>query len=644
MCGIAGVWRRQGVVHEHEVAAMLAGMQHRGPDDEGRFFDGDLGLGMRRLAVRDVAGGRQPYRSEDGQVIAVFNGEIYNYAELKQRVEAHGHRLRSDTDGEVLVHLYEMDGVDFVSQLRGMFAIALWDKSHQRLLLARDHLGQKPLYIFESGATLAFASELKVFYSLPGFMGEWDPEFLPAYLGHRFVPAPDTLVRGVKKLSPGEAMVVERHRAPKKWFFWQPKIVAPSRTASLEELSRELDSLLQETVATHLDADVPLGIFLSGGLDSSLLAALASRPMSRPITAWVAHFPARSSDYDESSWAKQVAQQFGLAVRTIDVESSFAPERLRQLAYVLDEPMADPTVLPLDALARAASLEETVMLSGEGADEIFAGYAGYGEPDSLRLLKRVPAPLRRWWMKRGWPGAGAFDRSFIPMAERYRGVGYTFAEGEQESLLRPEYRRSDRPRAVDAYWGEAEDLPELQAMQGFDVRWFLADDVLHKADRVGMHHHLEIRVPYCDYRVVEFALTLPLGFRRTAKEDKRILRQVAQAHLAQPVVSRPKQGFPTPLTDFMNGEASEWIRDLLTDARAETRAWLVPNQVSALLGQLGPGKGTIARQIYAVVMLELWAQEMKSRHAGALSAQSIHTLRAGGRHPKQSDLVPIGPT
>jgi len=642
MCGIAGIWRRQGDVREEEVAMMLATMKHRGPDDEGRFVDRDLALGMRRLAIQDVAGGHQPYRSESGQIVAIFNGEIYNYPELAHRVQAHGHRLTSRTDGEVLVHLYEMDGPDFVKRLRGMFAIALWDRTQKRLLLARDHLGQKPLYLFESGNTLSFASELKAFYCLPDFSGAYDPSFLSTYLAHRFVPAPDTLVRGVKKLLPGEVVIFENQGPAKRWTYWQPEIAAAARTESFEDLADELDELLKETVTAHLASDVPLGIFLSGGLDSSLLAALASLPSSVPMQAWVAHFPRRHPNYNETEWAAEVARRFHLNLRTVDVEWSLSPERLRELAYVLDEPMADPTVLPLDGVARAASEEQTVMLSGEGADEIFAGYQGYGEPSSLRSLRRMPATLRRFWRDQGWPGSGAVGRSLVPMAARYRGVGFTFDGIQQEKLLRPEYRMPDRPQAVARYWGEVSMLPELQAMQGFDVRWFLADDVLHKADRIGMHHHLEIRVPYCDYRIVEFAMALSPQFRRTDKVDKRILRYVASRHLPSAIVSRPKQGFPTPLTDLLNGPLGPWVREILTDPSSEIRHWLLPDQVTALISQIAPGKPAISRQVYAVAMLELWAQEMKARRI-PLAPHRSRTRSVAFRSDSKSQGVPVGP-
>lgn len=625
ICGIAGLWRRDGRVPSGEVKAMLSVLTHRGPDDEGWFSESGIALGMRRLAVRDVARGRQPYRSEDDQVVAVFNGELYNYDELAARVTAHGHRLASRADGEVLVHLYEMSGSDMVRDLRGMFAFALWDRGRRRLFLARDQVGQKPLYLWETADAVGFTSELKAFAAMPGFSVDIEPDLLAAYLGHRYVPGPETLVRGVTRLGPGEAWIMD-HGFCRKWSYWEPRIHSVSAGGSLDRAAHDLDELLQDTVSSHLDADVPLGIFLSGGLDSSLLAALASGRTSRPIRAWVAYFPGRDPDYDESERAREVAKRFGLELRTVDVEWAATPDRLRELAYSLDEPMADPTVLPLDGVARAASAEETVMLSGEGADEIFAGYAGYGEVDSLRRLSRIPARWRRWWIARGWPGAGGLERSLRPVADRYRGVGFTFHPREQASLLRPEFRRHDRTTAVASYWEQARELPDLQAMQGFDVRWFLSDDVLHKADRIGMRHHLEIRVPYCDVRVVEFALELPLQFRRGRGEDKRILRRVANIHLPRTIATRPKQGFPTPLTDLLNESLSGWVWDVLTDGDAITREWLLPREVARLLTHLGPGQGTVARQVYALLMLELWAQEMSARrdvHMGNRAEGSV---------------------
>lgn len=611
ICGIAGIWLHEGSVSPGKIDTMLAAMVHRGPDDHGRFTEGRVGLGMRRLAVLDPAHGRQPYVSEDGNVVAVYNGEIYNYPDLAREVEAHGHALNSRTDGEVLVHLYERYGPEMVLRLQGMFAFAIWDRRRHELLLARDPVGQKPLYLWEAGQDLAFASELKAFYRLPGFDGAVDGDLLSAYLAHRFVPAPFTLVRGVTKLEPGQTLRVRADGRRERWTYWRPSLEAPPGKGDLRALGEELDDLLQTVTRSHLAADVPVGIFLSGGLDSSLLAALARGP--KPLKAWAARYPEHYPGYDESAWARRVAEHLGIALETVDLGPSVAPEALRELSYHLDEPMADPTAIPLDGLARAAGREETVMLSGEGADELFAGYSGYGEVESMARLRVIPSRVRRLWAERGWPGAGALRRSLAHVAGRYRGVGFTFDPRQQRGLLRPEFVRPDRPAAVRAYWERTGDLPELQAMQGFDVQWFLADDVLLKADRIGMRHNLEVRVPYCDVRIVEFALRMPLALRRNAREDKRVLRAAALAHLPRGVVFRPKSGFPTPLTPLMSGEWRGFAWDLLSDPGARIGEWFERNAVLALVGELAPGASLQARQVYALVMLELWLEEMRAR-------------------------------
>lgn len=611
ICGIAGIWLHEGKVAPTLIDTMLETLVHRGPDDHGRFTEGRVGLGMRRLAVLDPAHGQQPYRSEDGSVVAVYNGEIYNYPALAQEVEARGHRLHSHTDGEVLVHLYELDGPDMVRRLEGMFAFAIWDRTRHDLVLARDPVGQKPLYLWESGQSLAFASELKAFYGLPGFEGAVDADHVSAYLAHRFVPAPFTLIRGVTKLEPGQMLRVHADGRRERRIYWRPPLETTASHGRLDALAEELGDLLQTVTRAHLAADVPVGIFLSGGLDSSLLAALAGG--SRPVKAWAARYPDAYPGYDESKWAQRVADYLGVPLELVDLGGAADPEAMRELAYYLDEPMADPTAVPLDGLARAAGREETVMLSGEGADELFAGYAGYGEADSLARLRRIPEGVRRFWVAQGWPGAGAARRSLTPVADRYRGVGFTFDPAQQRSLLRPEFHREDRPQAVRAYWERHRHLPDLQAMQGFDVQWFLADDVLLKADRIGMRHNLEVRVPYCDVRIVEFALRVPVAFRRTAREDKRVLRAAARAHLPRDVVFRPKAGFPTPLTALMSGNWRGFAWDLLSDPGARIREWFRPDPVLALVSELAPGAGRAARQVYALVMLELWLEEMRAR-------------------------------
>ncbi len=621
------MWRKDGgPIDPSQVSAMLAVLAHRGPDGEGRFVEHGIDLGMRRLAVRDVEHGTQPYRSENGQIVAVFNGELYNYPALRRHIEEQGHRVASETDGEVLVHLYEIYGSDMLPRLRGMFAIALWDRRTQRLLLARDHVGQKPLYMTELGQSVAFASELKAFYALAGYDPAVDPAYLSTYLAHRFVAAPHTLLDGVTKLEPGEAMVFQSHHRRQRWHYWQPTMAEPSAAIEGQSWEQRLDGLLSETVADHLTADVPVGVFLSGGLDSSLLTALAVKAAGRPLEAFTAVFPRHFEGYDESAWAERVATATGVRLHRVDVSETITPERIRQLAEVLDEPMADPTALPLDGLARAARQVVTVILSGEGADEIFAGYAGYGEVLSLERIKKIPAALRATWMALGLPGAGAIQRSFGSISQRYRGVGFTFDFFAQQALLRPEWRQNDRTGAMQRYWEQTETLSELQAMQGFDARWFLADDVLVKSDRIGMHHSLEIRSPFCDYRVVDFALRTPIALRRTRREDKVLLRQVARAHLPGSVVHRPKQGFPTPLTRLLAGPLQTLAWDVLTDPGAEIRQWLFPDQVRKVLQTMAPDQPTASRQVYALLVLELWLKNVRSRAARPVNreAPSIH--------------------
>ncbi len=589
---------------------MLETLKHRGPDGDGVFVERGLGLGMRRLAIMDVAHGTQPYVSEDGRLIAVFNGEIYNFPELSHMLVSRGHQLRSKADGEVLVHLYEEYGPDFLSHLTGMFALAIWDRTEQELLLARDRVGQKPLYLLEQHHTLAFSSEIKAFWGIEGYSPEVDETAIASYLGHRFMPAPQTMVQGVTKLRPGEAMTVRRDGHRRRWLYWEPLIHEPDSQGSLNQWAERLDDILSRVVPAHLASDVPVGIFLSGGLDSSLLAALAAQHHQGPLHAWSAAFPAQYPGYDEFSWAKRVADLNGLSIRRVDVDPIISADRMRELAYILDEPMADPTVLPLDGVAQAAKDECTVMLSGEGADEIFGGYKGYGEVQSLEWVRRIPQGLRSWWIRQGFKGSGAFKRSLEPIRERYRGVGYTFSPEEQHALLVGDLSYSDRPIALLEYWEKTRNISELQAMQGFDVRWFLPDDVLLKADRVGMHHNLEIRVPYCDHEVVELALNIPLALRRNRALDKRVLRKASERHIPRDVVYRPKSGFPTPLTALLAGPLYDAVYDLLTDRQFVQRGWFQQHSVEQLLSQLATKNPGAARKVYSLFMLELWVQEL----------------------------------
>ncbi len=600
---------------EHELTAMLDLLKHRGRDGQGTFVQRGLGIGMRRLAIIDVAHGHQPYISEDGNVVAVFNGELYNYPQLKRDLQARGHHLRSQADGEALVHLYEEYGDDLLAHITGMFALAVFDQERQMLLLARDRIGQKPLYVLESDHAFAFASEIKAFLGVQGFSPAVDERFLASYLGHRFTPAPHTLMRQVTKLRPGEALRVKADGRRERWLYWRPNVDEPTTQGALAEWTERLDELLSDVVRSHLAADVPLGLFLSGGLDSSLLAALVAKSGGPRLQAWSAAFATRFPGYDEFSWAKRVADRYNFPIHRIAVDTHITSDRMRQLAYILDEPMGDPTVLPLDGVAQAAGQTHRVMLSGEGADEIFGGYAGYGEVQSLRWVRKVPRRLRQWWAAQGFKGAGAFHRAAEPMGERYRGVGMTFSASEQGRILTPDLVYPDRPASVREYWEEVRDVSDLQAMQGFDVRWFLPDDVLLKADRIGMHHNIEIRVPYCDHTVVDLALQIPLALRRSSRLDKRVLRQMARRYLPADIVLRPKHGFPTPLTALMAGPLYDAVYDSLTDYRFTQRGWFQRSTVQALLGQLAAHNPVAARQSYALLMLELWTQELVDKGA-----------------------------
>ncbi len=610
---------------------MLEAIKHRGPDGEGSFIEKGLGLGMRRLAILDVANGHQPYVSEDGQVVAVYNGELYNYPALKDEVLARGHKLKSGADGEVLVHLYEEYGAHFLDRITGMFAVAIWDRKRQELMLARDRIGQKPLYVLDTERTFAFSSEIKAFMGMDDYHPAIDERVIPSYLGHRFAPAPHTLLKNVTKLRPGEAMRIKRDGRKERWIYWEPQLEEPDSHGELVQWVDRLDSLMREVVTSHLASDVPLGLFLSGGVDSSVLTALAARSHQGDLDAWSAAFPEEYPGYDEFAWAKRVADQYQIPIRRVNVDPAITPDRVRELAYILDEPMADPTVLPLDGVAEAASQVNTVMLSGEGADEIFSGYAGYGEVESLRRLRRIPPFVRQWWVNRGLKGAGALKRASEPIHDRYRGVGFTFDPGEQMSLLRPDLAGLDRTAAIREYWENHEQISELQAMQGFDVRWFLPDDVLLKADRIGMHHNLEIRVPYCDHQVVELALKIPLALRRMRHYDKRVLRAMAERYLPKEVVYRPKRGFPTPLTSLLAGPLYDMAYDTLTDPGFYAQGWFQPEAVENLLGQLASRSPAAARKVYALLMFELWNQELVGKGRARLTAaapQSPTVLRS----------------
>lgn len=552
MCGIAGF---TGPNRLPLIRRMCDLMAHRGPDDDGFWADDQVCLGHRRLSIVDLAGGHQPMTNEDESLWIVFNGEIYNYPQLYPDLVARGHCFRNRSDTEAILHLYEEYGEDCVQHLRGMFAFAIWDALRQRLFCARDHLGIKPFYYTLLDGHLAFASEAKALLELPGVDRRPDPESFYCYLSLRYVPGEQSIFRGLKRLLPGHTLGWQDGQLTLRRYWQLPDAAALAVTEA--QAREQVAQTLQTAIQSQLMADVPLGAYLSGGIDSSLLVALMSRLTTDPVTTLSVTFA--DSQHDESAASQLVADHLGTRHHPLRAEGSLLAD-LPRIAWHLDEPLADAAVLPTYRLAQLTKPQVTVVLSGEGADECFAGY------DQLKLLRPVAAwgPWLSGLARMLQPLAAGWStgRRALAALAHYRDLpglvleaGAYFTPAEKSALLGPAVRENlaDYEAHLRHYVTDlgGSDGSLLQRLLRFYLYAWLPDDLLTKVDRTTMAHAIEARVPYLDHKLVELAFSLPDDLRVRGRTDKLLLRQLAAEVLPPEIVQRPKHGFKVPLERWL---------------------------------------------------------------------------------------------
>ena len=617
MCGIGG-W--VGRKDPEAAGRMRRTIQHRGPDGEGTFEDDDATLLHERLSIIDLAGGRQPMANEDGRFQIVFNGEIYNYRALREELLGRGHRFRTSCDTEVILHLYEEMGERCPERLIGMFAFAIWDTRDRALFLARDRLGIKPLFYAESPGRFLFASELKAILSQSGIRRELDPEALDHYLTFMYVPAPRTIIRGVRKLPPGHTLTLRDGRCVIRPYWELPGAgtIEPGRpfgTAQAqptEAATEELRALLQESVRCRLMSDVPLGAYLSGGLDSSLVVALMSGASDKRINTFSVGFD--EPGFDERPYARVVADQFStnhweLVIRRYSVE--WLPTVIR----ALDEPVADPAAMPTYFMAGLTKPHVTVVLTGEGADELFAGYSHYKIltwADRLAILS--PGAAARWiaGFRGGVAGrAAAYAGSLRDRAAAYLALKSVFTPAEKARLFTGSLRELCRTTApadevVRRFLGPG-DGPYLHQLLRLDLATWLPDDLLVKVDRMTMAHGVEARVPYLDHRVVEAVMRMPPSWKLRGFEGKHILRRAAAGLLPAEILRRRKTGFAVPVGEWALGEMRELVRELLGIDSVRRRGLFEPAAVAPLLDRKYYGMFE-RRQLWTLICLELWCR------------------------------------
>ena len=604
MCGICGLVAPKGRPDPALVERMNAALVHRGPDEGSVDELGRCVLGHRRLQVIDLATGSQPVANEAGDVVAVFNGELYNFSSLREELAATGHEVPGTGDTPVIPHLYEEDGPGFVRRLGGMFALALWDAPRERLVLARDRVGKKPLlWTLLPDGTIAFASELKALLQLPSLRREVDPAALDAYLALQYVPG-GTGLRSVVKLPPGHVLVLEGG-APRVEPYWQLE----RRREQLGE--REWLERVRETVGAavrrRLVADVPLGALLSGGIDSSIVVAEMARAGGTVRTFTVGFGDER---YDEREFARAVAERYGSQHEEI-VADPDVTELLPRLAGAFDEPLGDEAALPQFLVAELARRHVTVALTGDGGDEAFAGYERYAAVGLARRLALPGAGLAARALRRAGRGeprsranrAGRLlEVAALPARERYGRLVEVFPASLRAALWEPEFFSSPAPA-----WRLLGDPGEgVAGLQLLDVRTYLPGDLLLKADLASMAHSLELRSPLLDHEVLELGVSLPDSLKVRGLRGKYALRRAFVEVLPPAVASRAKAGFGVPITRWFRGELRDLAHDVLLDGRARGRGQLRPAAVEQLLADHASGRADHGHRIWCLVMLELW--------------------------------------
>jgi asparagine synthase (glutamine-hydrolysing) len=595
MCGICGLLAPSGAPDPALVERMNAALVHRGPDEGSVDAFGRCVLGNRRLQVIDLVTGSQPVANEAGDVVTVFNGELYNFPELRDELAAKGHDVRGTGDTPVIPHLYEEHGPGFVERLSGMFALALWDASRERLVLARDRVGKKPLlWTHLPDGTLAFASELKALLRLPGLRREPDPAMLDAFLALQYVPAPRTALRSVEKLRPGHMLVAENGsvRVEPYW-----RLEARSEPPSITEVREAVTA----AVRRRLIADVPLGALLSGGIDSSIVVACMAQAQSGPVKTFTVGFG--DARYDERAWARGVADHFGTEHEELVVEPDPAGT-LPRLAAAYDEPLGDDAALPLFLICEVARRHVTVALTGDGGDEAFAGYERYAAHELAAWLRlpgrraaaRTLRSLSQEPRSRATRLARLLEVAAASRESRYARLMEVFPLELRAELWEPDFVRPAELRLQPG-------RPGIAGLQELDIETYLPDDLLLKSDIASMAHSLELRSPLLDHEVLEVGVSLdePVRLR-----GKRTLRAAFEAQLPPEVLERKKTGFGVPLSAWFRRELRDLTGDLLLDDRARARGQLRPAVVERLLADHASGRVDHGHRLWCLLMLELW--------------------------------------
>ncbi len=620
MCGIAGIVAQPGsqLADAADVRAMCSQILHRGPDDEGVHFDGTACIGMRRLSIIDLSTGRQPIHNEDRSIWLVFNGEIYNYRELRAELEKLGHHFRTRSDSEVIVHAYEQFGTGCFERLRGMFGIAIWDAPRRRLLLARDRFGKKPLfYTRRSDGSLAFGSELKTLMVLSGWSREIAPAALAEYLLCGYVPTPQSIFSAVSKLPPGSWLEFAGGQLRIE-SYWRPEL-GPKLQGSEAELTERLAAHIEDAVRARLVSDVPFGSFLSGGLDSSVVTAYMAQNLSEPVRTFTIGF--EESEFDESATARRIAEYLGTQHHELIVRPD-AVQLVEHLAWHLDEPFGDSSAIPTYLVSQLAARHVKMVLSGDGGDEMFGGYSRYRDYLRLRRLQRGTLGLAGPAAQQlGRLVGGRLGRRVAAIGLRMRRAfpgdylsGVCLMTPEAMTALLPGRAAPQSLLAAGAYgslekpFHGRDSLPVLDRVIGGDLGSYLLDDILVKVDRMSMACSLEARAPLLDHELASFALRLPARMKLRGGTGKYLFRRVAARLLPAEILSLPKRGFAVPLAQWLRGPLQPMLRDILGSVRFRQRGLFDVDAVAGLVREHCSGTVDRAEPLWLLLNFELWAR------------------------------------
>jgi asparagine synthase (glutamine-hydrolysing) len=618
MCGIAGIVSAQpgDRIDAETIHRMCQSIVHRGPDDEGLFVKDGTGLGMRRLSIIDVAGGHQPVFNEDKSVWIVFNGEIYNFPELRAELERRSHRFSTHSDTEVIVHLYEEMGPECVQKLRGMFALALYDQREKRLLLARDRFGKKPLHYALDGGRLYFGSEIKAILAVAPELAQVNQEALLQYMYFGYIPDPATAFTPIQKLPPGHLLEFEKGQIRIRKY-WDLPQYSTHQPRSEEECLEELEWRLAEAVRMRLISEVPLGALLSGGTDSSTVVALMARTSSSPVKTFTIGF--KHDDFNESHYARIVAQRFGTDHHELILEPNVV-ETVETLSRSLEEPFGDSSMLPTYYVSCMARQHVTVALAGDGGDEVFAGYDRYGIHARRQIFEHVPDAVWRWYREYLYPRLpeAMHGRKFaynvsLPWRERYvDGVSFLPAFEREMPLLSDEFRAQmsgiENPQNIlFRYFQQAPANDPVSQMLYVDTKTYMTADILTKVDRMSMAASLEVRAPILDHVFVEWVTGLPPEWKLRGRKQKYILTKLAErVGVPKEALYRRKQGFALPLVHWIKNELKDLLMTVLLEPRTLQRGYFNPEGVRRLLEEHFSGRRVHSQRIWRLLMFEMW--------------------------------------